>query len=294
MFLLILIGTLKYMIAKRFFLLLVYSLLFSTMTIGQNNKIPKDFSISEKSMDLFNLINDQRTANNLNKIELSASLSFVAVTHIEDLLINHPDTSLCNLHSWSDKGEWTACCYQPYIPNQDCMWDKPKELTPYKYRGYELTFYQDEELTTAEILAGWMEIPDASDMILNKGRWVNEWRAMGVGIEKGYAVVWFGRAADSEPTPSLLRQASSKAETITSVIDKATGLYYLVFGSYNRLKDAEKRLLRLQKDGFENAEILMSEGKYRLSLSSHQTIELAKTAKSQLAKKYDEAWILKY
>ncbi len=282
------------MLTKKKFLISLSSILFFALAIGQNTKIPKSFRVSEKSIELFNLINDQRTANNLTKIKLSASLSFVAATHISDLVLNHPDTSLCNLHSWSDKGDWTACCYQPYIPNQDCMWNKPKELTPYKYRGYELAFYQDDELTAEEILKGLMDIPEASNMILNQGKWANEWRAMGVGAKNEYAVVWFGRAADNEPAPDFSHKASSEPKTETSLIEQETGMYYLIFGSYNRLKDAEKRLTRLQKDGFEDAVILWSDNKYRLTLSSHKTIELAKTAKSQLIKKYDEAWILKY
>lgn len=280
---------------KKIFILSSLLLLLSwNVVISQNNKIPKSFKVSEKSIELFKLINDVRESNNLKPISLSASLCYVAATHISDLIKHHPDTSLCNLHSWSDKGAWTSCCYQAYIPIQECMWNKPKELTPYKYRGYELAFWQNRSLTAEEILVGWMDIPEASNMILNMGKWTNEWRAMGVGIEGTYAVVWFGRAVDREPSPKVSDKISAPSNKESSIIKEKTNLYFLIFGSYKRLKDVEKRLARLQKDGFKNAVILISEGKYRLALSSHKTLELAKANKSQLNKKYDEAWILKY
>lgn len=267
----------------------------------QDKTIPKDFCISEKANKLFVLINEARTQKQLDRLPLSASLSFVAYTHINDLIQNHPDTSLCNLHSWSDKGIWTSCCYQAYIPVQECMWNKPQEISPYKYRGYELAFWQSEDLTAEEIFEGWMNIPQASDMILNKGEWQNVWRAMGVGIKDGYAVVWFGRAVDNEPKPNICGEAQKPnrennpiiSEKI-SVISEKTNQYYLIFGSFNRLKDAEKRTEKLKKDGFNDAVILMTDEKYRIALSSYPDLESAKTAQSGLDKKYDESWIFKF
>lgn len=282
------------MLKKNIILSIIFLLLINSVTTGQNQKIPKSFSVSEKSFELFKLINDERVKHELKPIALSASLSYVATTHIQDLIANQPDTGLCNLHSWSKNGNWTACCYQAYIPLQNCMWDKPKELTPYKYRGYELAFWQDGDLSPEEILAGWMEIPEAANMILNKGNWTNEWRAIGTGMENGYAVVWFGRAADQEPEPKTPSKKVSTDKNEQTLITEKANLYYLIYGSYKRLKDAEKRLKRIQKDGFTNAVILQNDENFRISLSTHQTLEFAKTAKSELDKKYSDAWILKY
>ncbi|PKP34949.1 MAG: hypothetical protein CVU00_04755 [Bacteroidetes bacterium HGW-Bacteroidetes-17] len=276
--------------------------IFSTMLVwSQDRTLPKDFCISEKANKLFELINEARTEKRLDQLPLSASLSFVAHTHINDLIQNRPDTSLCNLHSWSDKGFWTSCCYQAYIPVQECMWNKPQEISPYKYRGYELAFWQSEDLTAEEILAGWMNIPQASDMILNKGEWQNVWRTMGIATKDGYAVVWFGRAIDSEPKPTIcgeVREIKSENKSVISerksVVSEKTNQYYLIFGSFNRLKDAEKRIEKLKKDGFNDAVILNTDEKYRIALSSYPDIESAKMAKSGLDKKYDEAWILKF
>ena len=53
---------------------------------------------------------------------------------------NKPDAPPeCNLHSWSDKGPWSACCYTPDHAQAQCMWDKPSELTNYPGNGYEIS-----------------------------------------------------------------------------------------------------------------------------------------------------------
>lgn len=282
------------MLIMRFILTPFFLISLVAVSVAQNNKIPKSFEVSQKSFELFSLINDERVKNDLKPIALSASLSYVAALHIDDLCEHQPDTGLCNLHSWSVNGSWTACCYQGYIPKQDCMWDKPKELTPYKYRGYELAFWQENELSAEEILAAWMEIPQAANMILNKGRWNNEWRALATGIDNGYAVVWFGRAMDKEPEPKIESKKTSLIKKESSIIKEKTNQYFLIFGSYRRLKDAEKRLKRIKRDGFTNAVILQNEENFRIALSAYQTLESAKSANSQLAKKYSEAWILKF
>ncbi len=101
-----------------------------------------------------------------------SSMTHVAHLHVADLNQHQPDTSICNLHSWSDKGEWTSCCYQAYVPNQNCMWNKPKELTPYKYRGYELAYFDPQGIGFPRIgfkLNFWLAIPEVQNMLLNRG-----------------------------------------------------------------------------------------------------------------------------
>lgn len=118
-------------------------LVFAFLGLGTNkvlsqNTIPDGFCISPVEKQLFDKINTLLNEYGEKSLSLSASLSLVAKTHVDDLMKNRPDTSICNLSSWSDKGNWTSCCHNPYVPQQDCMWDKPKEITPYPYRGYEL------------------------------------------------------------------------------------------------------------------------------------------------------------
>ncbi len=99
-------------------------------------KIPSSFCLHPAEKRLADSINNIRLSQGKKALQLSVSLSFVARAHVADLLNNHPDTSICNLSSWSDKGPWKACCYNPYVVNHNGMWEKPKELTNYPYRGY--------------------------------------------------------------------------------------------------------------------------------------------------------------
>ena len=113
-------------------------ILVGLSTFGQKG-IPDDFCLSDDEYRLYEMINAHRVLNGLIEIPLSASLSYVARTHVIDLYTNHPDTSICNLNSWSDKGSWTPCCHNKYVPQEECIRDKPKEFTGYSGEVYELT-----------------------------------------------------------------------------------------------------------------------------------------------------------
>jgi uncharacterized protein YkwD len=141
--------------------------------------------------DLLELINQYRADNGLPAIPTSPSMMIVAQTHAEDLAINNPAVGDCNLHSWSDAGPWTACCYTPDHAQAQCMWDKPRELTEYLGDGFEIS--ASGTATAASALGAWQGSPPHNDVILNAGIWVDyPWGAMGAGMHSGYAVVWFG------------------------------------------------------------------------------------------------------
>ena len=47
-------------------------------------------------------------------------------------------------------------------------------------------------------LKGWKESSGHNAVIINQGIWDdNNWKAIGVGISKGYSVVWFGEELDN-------------------------------------------------------------------------------------------------
>ncbi len=86
---------------------------------------------------------------------------------------NQPDQGSCNMHSWSDKGPWTGCCYTEDHENASCIWSKPEELTDYDSYGYEIAYYSswavDEHRDMAKAaLEGWKGSPGHNRMILNK------------------------------------------------------------------------------------------------------------------------------
>ncbi len=152
---------------------------------------------TKEEKKLYKLIMELREEHDLPEIPLSRSLTFVAQLHAEDLATNFPAQGECNLHSWSDQGDWKACCYTRDHKQSRCMWDKPKELTSYKGNGYEIAYRTGKEAKAENALEGWKRSSGHLSVILNKNIWkYHTWQAIGIGIYEGYAVVWFGRFPD--------------------------------------------------------------------------------------------------
>jgi hypothetical protein len=152
---------------------------------------------SAEAIELIALVNDYRAENNLPPIPASPSLCTVATTHVHDLVDNSPHTQPggCNLHSWSDQGSWTACCYTPDHAQAQCMWDKPGELTIYPGNGYENA--ASGVGSPAQALDLWKSSPPHNEVILNLGIWASyPWQALGADVYQGYSVLWFGAEAD--------------------------------------------------------------------------------------------------
>ncbi len=156
---------------------------------------------SEEEKTLYNLVTQYRADNGLPGIPFSVSLTHVAQTHVRDLS-NYPPSSGCNLHSWSSAGAWTSCCYTSDHSQDQCMWDKPGELSSYPGSGYEIAAGGGSSVISAETaLQLWQSSAPHNDVILNQGMWANtQWQAMGVGIYGGYAVIWFGMESDPAGT----------------------------------------------------------------------------------------------
>jgi hypothetical protein len=154
---------------------------------------------SPEALELIDLVNEYRAENALPAIPASPSLCTVATAHVHDLNDNSPHTQPggCNLHSWSDQGPWSACCYTPDHAQAQCMWDKPGELSIYPGNGYENAAYGVG--SPAQALDLWKSSPPHNEVILNLGIWANyPWQALGADVYQGYSVLWFG----AEPDPA--------------------------------------------------------------------------------------------
>ena len=278
---------------KKTLILLVF---FTSAQVSLAQKrLPSNFCISPQEKALFDKINQVRKLYNKKPVKLSASLSYVAKTHVEDLLKNSPDTSVCNLSSWSDKGNWAACCYNPYVLKQDCMWDKPKELTPYPYRGYEIAGYFEEDYTVDSVLKFWMGEKEVVNMLITEGEYSDkDWVCAGVGMNKQYVSVWFGQRADGAGAPEI---CSSKPADELVPIAAADTLqhthYYLIIASYNNINDARDAVKKYRKAGFESAGTLKNGESTRVFLAHFNEMKEAMMAKQNLPAEYHEAWILK-
>lgn len=170
---------------------------------------PPALSAEEKA--LYDALMDYRREKGLSDIPLSPSLTYVAQWHVRDLSHARPSNpSSCNLHSWSDEGPWEACCYTSDHARSSCMWNKPRELTGYSGDGYEIAHgymgdaYAGNDVTAEGSLKGWKSSQLHDQVICNKGIWEKvSWKAVGVGIYRDFAVVWFGRVADDQPFKAL-------------------------------------------------------------------------------------------
>jgi len=279
----------------------IYNLLFISLfllffslneNISAQSKIPKKFCISPQEKLLFDQLNQLIKDYGKAKLELSASLSYVAKVHVSDLLNYHPDTSFCNMSSWSDKGDWTPCCHNPYIPQQDCMWDKPKELTQYPYRGYELVSYFEEEFNVDSVMNLWSSSKQVLDMVLMNGNFDKKrWVCMGVGMNENYVSVWFGQRGDNQKKPGVCDD--SKIIIVEKSQVNIDERYYIIFGSYLNTRDAKEAVKRLSNNGFDDAGILTTNDKVRVYLNNFSNIKEAMFYKQQLPYSYHEAWIYK-
>jgi len=279
---------------------LIYLFLFISIFVINNsgisqNKIPKNFCINKNDKELFNLINQLRLDYGKSTLQLSSSLSYVAKFHVNDLQINRPDTSICNLSSWSNKGDWTPCCYTKYLHNPDCMWDKPKELTPYPYRGYELVIFIQDDFNTDTIINLWSNSKEVLDMVLTRGNYKSKkWICAGIATSENYVSLWFGQRKDKQKKPevcNIQEQNNDSTSTITATTKLNT--YYLIFGSFDNIHDAKEASKETKAAGFTNSSILVKNNKYRIYLNKYSSMKEAMFAKQQLSYSYREAWIFK-
>lgn len=74
------------------------------------------------------------------------------------------------------------------------MWDKPSELSTYRHYGFEIAAGgAGYPITPKEAVKMWKDSPLHNDVMANQRYWEQEWKAIGVAINKNFAVAWFGR-----------------------------------------------------------------------------------------------------
>jgi hypothetical protein len=76
------------------------------------------------------------------------------------------------------------------------MWLKPQQLTSYEGYGYEIAHWHSVEASANSALSSWIQSTGHHEVIINKNSWSAPWKAIGIGIYKNYAVVWFGHETD--------------------------------------------------------------------------------------------------
>ena len=235
----------------------IFSVLFLLvigLSAGAQKAIPDDFCITDDEYRLYELINAHRLINGLKEIPLSASLSFVARTHVIDLYTNHPDTSICNLNSWSDKGDWIPCCHNKYVPAEQCIRNKPKELTKYTGEGYELTYAEVFNTNADTVFRFWKKI----DKPQNAGP--------AAAVVGGVEVI------------------SNNTGRYYVVISS--------FQSNNDAQREAKKYTAVSGSNLKI--IKNPQGQFRVSINDYPSLEAAKQGKEVYEKQFNGAWILSF
>lgn len=314
-----------------FFLLMVLAFpAFSTAYITENTSNDSIFKgVSEDETILFNMINDMRRQNKLPPFPLSRDLCIVAKTHIADIIKYKPQDRGCSLHSWSGNGKWTACCNTKELFGIQCMKAKPREIAGYQGEGYELIYWGEDNATPAEAVELWKQVEASSDMILSRAKWsAYQWKAIGVGMKDGYAILWLGDA-DDENTPEkevkeipVVQKPAAKVAAVekaapvekenpkpnTTVAPKTAVTkevikgqsvniepkqFNLIVASYKEFESANTVLKEVRENGYPAASILYQEPLHRVSILSFETYEKATARKNELKEKFPGIWIFK-
>lgn len=167
------------------------------MPVNIYSPLPDD-GINAEEDQLYRLINEYRQQNGLSPIPLSGALTIVANRHVQDLAENIGTLT----HAWSD-----AFYDSNNSSTWPSMWLAPQRLnTGYFGYGYEIAHgATGGYVATAEsALNGWKSSELHNAVILNQGIWQdNQWKAIGIGLYKGYATVWFGEETD-QTSPTLI------------------------------------------------------------------------------------------
>jgi hypothetical protein len=276
--------------------------------------VPPGFVISPQEQKVYEMINAFRSGYNLPPIPLSRSLSFVASTHVKDLFFNHPDQPPCNFHSWSNRGNWKPFCYPRDEKKNNSVWDKPKELTGYKGKAYEIIYWENNAVNIDSIIPFWNSIDYFSSFLLNTGKWQEKkWMAIGIGIYENYAAAWFGEVSEkeeTEPATALLLPVVEKTVPVRAVekkhkvksdttapvsksVEPAPGIYYIIVSSQQPREKSNKLADELIAKGYPDAKVLAKENKVRVSIVELSTKPQADSALREIKKRFKDAWILK-
>lgn len=289
----------------RIFILMMMVILALSRGYGQDAVLPVMDSLcaTPEEYKLFQLINDHRRIHNAPPLPLSRSLSYVARAHAMDLTLYRPDFGDCNLHSWSDNGKWTPCCYATDEARIKCMTGKPRELTEYKTRAWEMAYEAGEPARAVDALDLWVAIGVTNDYLLNTGRWTKPWQAMGIAIYGEYALVWFGEGDDPEAEYFVCGQSGLNLARLNSTGQPETKtlqnsgngvkVYHLIIGSLNSLEKANQEVSRLRAKGYNDARLLVFGSHFRISLKSFNTETAAQNELNALQNLFPGAWVLK-
>ncbi|MFA7605310.1 MAG: hypothetical protein WCY08_01860 [Rhodocyclaceae bacterium] len=186
----------------RIAIAVVSALLFLLMSGCSSNQARQAaFVPDENASSLAEIINQYRAFHQLDSLAESPTLHRVALAHVTDLQRSGVFAGECNLHSWSDQGPWTPCCYSRDHAKSACMLNKPAEFSNGRFNapGYEIATVHGLGMSPARALRHWLHSDAHHDVLLNRNQWTDvRWKSIGAAISENYAVVWFSEASEED------------------------------------------------------------------------------------------------
>ena len=322
-------STLK--LPLRFPCFFIFSFVLALSVSAQQVSIPEQVCMNGFEEQLNTLIDAYRSENEAHTIQISKKLTFVAKLHARDLYHNRIDKDSCSMQSWSDKGFWNACCFSERDNSkQSCMWNKPKEITGYGGKAYEVIYNGGSE--PKRIMELWKGSSFYSDILKNSGRYADkDWAAIGIGQYKNVTVVWFGEVEDEERevekcsgaepeydlkngtivTPTQVADTRNNGVNTLTANDNdennnnadadgeksntglESGKFYLIYGSYSTEEYANAAVSQLSGQFPQARVITMSDSdRYRIALYEYSSKEEAREGQNKLDYTYVGAWVL--
>lgn len=154
---------------------------------------------------LYTFVNQYRAEFDLPPIPRSPSLTLLANRHVLDMAYNIGHLT----HSWSNcpyntRNRRTLTC------SSDAAW---RLGTKYPGKAYENAHYNSRGATAESALRGWQNSPAHNALMVNLNNWRDDdWKAMGIGIYKQYAVLWVGEDRDPETAAIASIDLENRAE----------------------------------------------------------------------------------
>jgi hypothetical protein len=146
---------------------------------------------------LYQMVNQYRQEQGKEAIAISSTLTRVANRHLLDWEKN---AELFSRQGRYWRLGWSDCPYNADDSTTfDCVWKAPQRLSKnYSARGYEIICLGNSSITAKAALDCWKQSQVNRDIILGEGEWSDyRWKAIGIGIELGRAVIWFSTESDS-------------------------------------------------------------------------------------------------
>jgi hypothetical protein len=184
------------------------------------------------------------------------------------------------------------------------VWDKPRELTKYPSKAYEIVYWENTPLEKDTIIMVWKTEEYFNNFLLNSGKWQGkQWQAIGLAVYENYACAWFGEDPDPEQgitdsrpavqTKQIADPLPAGVEVTAAIQDSVAPVYYIIVKTNLTQEASGKFVDGLKQSGYPDAKVLGKDAKLRISAFESSDRVKATAKLKEIKKVYKDAWLLK-